>query len=491
MRNMPDRSRSHTGYTQQPALAKPFVNVVHRKSALSWLKSALFWRMLGIYFLLSLPALILAVLILDNGSQRTVAVVCWLSGLAIMMASTAITTGPIRDLLHVLMLPWESSEYRELLSRLQGRSDDVGDAAGFLAKRDSEHQRQLRDVKLLMSQSQSSATQLSAVMQAMVEGVIAVDKDERILFANRVACRLLEVETSAIQNRLIFECVRNKHLQETLQEALATGETATVEFHLTRKDAQISLVASPIAGGGAVLVLADVTDVRRLESMRRDFVSGVSHELKTPLTVIQACTETLLDGAIDEPDIAKRFLGQIEEQSERLLQLILGMLQLARVESGEQMLDIEPVDLFEVVEQVVSQMRPVAESKHIALDSNGESELFVMGDYQAIRTIVGNLVDNALKYTPEHGSVSVLLLTSDTAAVLRVIDTGVGISRKDQERIFERFYRVERDRNRERGGTGLGLAIVKHLCQALGAEVQLQSTPGKGSTIDITFPFRD
>lgn len=472
-------------------MGKPSTGLVYRKLALSWLYSALFWKTLGIYILFSFLALILWLLLLEDESARRVAGGVWLCMTFCAGVAIAVALGPAQRLFRVLQLPYESAEHRELLAILQNQSDDVGDAACALAKRDAERLRQLQDVNQLVKHSQSTATQLSAMMQAMVEGVIAVDSDERILFANRVACEMLEIDASTIQKRRIFECLRVRHVQETLQEALLQGEPATVEFRLRRNDAQVILVASPIPGSGAVLVLHDVTEVRRLESMRRDFVSSVSHELKTPLTVIQACTETLLDGTIDEPDVARRFLGQIEEQSERLLQLILGMLQLARVESGEQMLSSEPVDLFEISDCIVSQLTPVAAGKQIALTLNGAAEMFVLGDYQALRTVVGNLVDNALKYTPEGGSVTVTLSSDDTANRLRVCDTGVGISKADQERVFERFYRVERDRNRERGGTGLGLAIVKHLVQAMNAEIHLSSTLGKGSTIDIVFPFRD
>lgn len=472
-------------------MVKPSEWIVYRKSALSWLHSALFWKTLGIYILFSSVALILWLLFLDEPTERKIASGVWFCMTVCVAVSIAVALGPAQQLFRVLQLPYESSEHRELLAILQNRSDDVGDAACALAKRDAERLRQLQDVNQLVKHSQATATQLSAMMQAMVEGVIAVDSDERILFANRVACEMLEIDASAIQKRLIFECLRVRHVQETLQEALLLGEPATVEFRLRRNDAQVILVASPIPGSGAVLVLHDVTEVRRLESMRRDFVSSVSHELKTPLTVIQACTETLLDGTIEEPDVARRFLGQIEEQSERLLQLILGMLQLARVESGEHMLSSEPVDLFEISDCIVSQLMPVADGKQISLTLNGVSELFVLGDYQALRTVVGNLVDNALKYTPQGGSVTVTLHAGDTGNSLRVSDTGVGISEADQERVFERFYRVERDRNRERGGTGLGLAIVKHLLQAMNAEIHLCSALGKGSTIDVVFPFRD
>ena len=278
---------------------------------------------------------------------------------------------------------------------------------------------------------------------------------------------------------------------ETVRESVQQRIQANLEFRLARGNTQIALSASPIPTGGAVLVLDDVTEVRRLETMRRDFVSGVSHELKTPLTVIQACTETLLDGAIEDHSAARQFLQQIEEQSERLLQLILGMLQLARLESGEQVFQQEPVDLAETARQILTAMKPVAEGKQIRISQTGESELFVLADFQAVRTIVGNLVDNALKYTPEGGMVEIAVASDEHAASLKVVDNGVGIPLKEQARVFERFYRVERDRNRERGGTGLGLAIVKHLCHAMHAEIVLDSDIGQGCTITMRFPFQE
>ena len=418
-------------------------------------------------------------------------VAIWAVGTVCLAFTAANVVRPVGLLTQALQAREDSRQRRDVMNRLTARNDEPGDAARALARIDAERSVDHQNIEERQQQVRLSATQLSAVLQAMEEGVLAVAADERVLFANKAAGRLLNLDPVAIEGRMVFECLRISHVHEAVKEAITAAESVSVEFRLPRSEIMVAMVASPLATGGVVLVLVNVTEVRRMESMRRDFVSGVSHELKTPLTVIQACTETLLDGAIDEPETAKRFLGQIEQQSERLLQLILGMLQLARVESGQQLLDDEPVDVFNIADDVVAEMRPVAEGKRIALDLAGEKELFVLGDYQAIRTIVGNLVDNALKYTNEGGEVRVVLQTDTSGNSLCVTDTGVGISQTDQERVFERFYRVERDRNRERGGTGLGLAIVKHLSQSMGAEVNLTSTPGKGSSISIRFPFRE
>ena len=241
------------------------------------------------------------------------------------------------------------------------------------------------------SEFRESWTKLNAVLQAMSEGVVAIDADEKIQFANLAVCGMLDFTEGQVEGRLLFEVARNSHLQETVKQSLEEQKKTSVEFKVARTGSHLSLVTSPLPTGGAVLVLADVTGVRKLENMRRDFVGGVSHELKTPLTVIQACTETLLDGAITDPDAGPRFLRQIEEQSERLLHLIIAMMELARLESGEQVFRKEPVDLRRVVNKVASNMETVASNRSLTLSVSGADELFVLADFQAVRTIISNL----------------------------------------------------------------------------------------------------
>ena len=203
--------------------------------------------------------------------------------------------------------------------------------------------------------------------------------------------------------------------------------------------------------------------------------------------MIQACTDTLLGGALSDPTAAERFLKQIEEQSERLLQLILGMLQLARVESGQQVLHIEPVDVVTVADDVLRGFRTVADTKSVQLFLTGTNDMTIIADDQALQTIISNLVDNALKHTKAGGGVTVELIADQFSKAIVVRDTGTGIRQELLGRIFERFYRVDRDRSRERGGSGLGLAIVKHLCQALGATVSVKSEFGHGSEFRVQF----
>lgn len=424
-------------------------------------------------------------------ADKSVIVTSGLCGLASIFIVAAVLVRPAGALAEATHRHRTGLDARDQLLRLCDRRDEFGAIAADFVQQESSFRAKLHEAHERERDMRSSATQFSAMLQSMVDGVIAVDSQERILFANHVFCEMFDLDASKIAGRPVFEAVRNTHFQEVAHEAVAHRQQQSIEFRLVNKKMQVSMSAAPISGSGAVLVLNDVSEVRRLESMRRDFVSSVSHELKTPLTVIQACTETLLDGAVDDGDNARRFLHQIEEQSERLLQLIIRMLHLARVESGELVLSQTAVDLAQVSADVAASMTHVARGKGIELNVDGLSELFVLADDQAVRTIVSNLVDNAIIYTPEGGRIKITLRADDDAAVLSVTDTGIGISEANQERIFERFYRVDRDRNRERGGTGLGLAIVKHLCQAMHAEISLKSTLGQGSVISVKFPFHD
>ncbi len=220
--------------------------------------------------------------------------------------------------------------------------------------------------------------------------------------------------------------------------------------------------------------------------MRRDFVANVSHELKTPLAGIKAYAETLREGAIHDQEHNIDFLRRIESQAERLEQLILDMLSLARVESGEQPFEMENIDVRTTVSDCLKRHAALAEAKHISLQVEPpESPLAVRADREGLRQILDNLLDNAIKYTPQAGRVTIRWRRDDELAVFEVEDTGIGIATSEQQRVFERFYRVDRARSRELGGTGLGLSIVKHLAQAFGGGVSLRSRPGHGSVFIV------
>ena len=372
------------------------------------------------------------------------------------------------------------------------RNDELGTLAEAFNTMSHELSARIFELRQTSQELRESSQMLSTVFRSMVEGVIAVDNDENILFANEAARDLLDFGDRNLVGRLVWECVRNESVRTVVRQAL-NGSERSIECELPRNGIVVEIEASPLAGEpcpGVVLVFHDVTDLRRLENIRRDFASNVSHELKTPLTIIQTATETLLDGALEDKDYARRFLQRIHEQGQRLEVLILDLLQLARIESGEQGFDVTSVSVRQVVESLIEELLSLAETRKVTLDVDApDEELCVAADSGAFRTIIENLLSNALKYTPTGGRVVISWRKDQSHALITVRDTGVGISRENQSRIFERFFRVDRARTREIGGTGLGLSIVKHLANVFSAQVSVKSEIGKGSEFTVRIPL--
>ena len=236
-----------------------------------------------------------------------------------------------------------------------------------------------------------------------------------------------------------------------------------------------------------MIVLHDLTELRRLENVRRELVANVSHELKTPLTVIKGYAETLRLGAVNDPEHNLQFIHRIEEQADRLHELIQDLLQIARLEAGSETFDLGSVPLDELISECASQFADVAATKGVTLATESLlADVAAWADEEGVRTILNNLVDNALKFTPAGGRITMRCLADDESVTVEVQDTGIGIAADDQARIFERFYRVDKARSRELGGTGLGLSIVKHLAQAFGGNVSVESRPASGSTFRVT-----
>jgi len=373
------------------------------------------------------------------------------------------------------------------------RDDAVG-AAGRLARRFNQVAPELES---RIERLEEERHQLQAVLSGMAEGVVAVDSRRRLVFANPAAERLFGLGPDA-NGRLVAELIRVPPVQDAVAATLAGGEPYRGEVVVPGRGLAaanpalaLAVQGTPLPGSppsGAVLVFHDVTELRRLERMRQDFVANASHELKTPLASIKAYTETLLDWALHDDEVNGRFLGLIDEQVDRLNALIHDMLSLSKLESGQEPYRHEPTALAPVVRRCVEGQRDRAEAKGLALGlaiDRLEDDVLVRADAEALRQILDNLIDNAIKYTAAGGSVEVGARLDGDEVVLSVADTGVGIPRDDLPRIFERFYRVDKARSREIGGTGLGLSIVKHLVQSLGGQVQVESRSGLGSTFIV------
>jgi two-component system phosphate regulon sensor histidine kinase PhoR len=342
--------------------------------------------------------------------------------------------------------------------------------------------------------------QLSAVLSCMAEGVIAVDARRRLVFANASADQLFGLGPSSV-GRLVLELIRSPQVHQAVEASLAGPEPYRGEITLAGREPTarvppriLSVHGTPLPGSpppGAVLVFHDVTDLRRLERIRLDFVANASHELKTPLASIKAFTETLLDWALHDESVNAKFLHRIDEQADRLNQLVLDLLSLARLESGQEAYEHVPLALAAVLNSCVEGHRERAAAKQLTLRldcGNLDASVLVLADEEAVRPIFDNLIDNAIKYTPQGGSVCITCQASDGQVWVDVSDTGIGIPREDLPRVFERFYRVDKARSRELGGTGLGLSIVKHMVQSIGGQVSVESRVGVGSRFQVLLP---
>jgi len=336
-----------------------------------------------------------------------------------------------------------------------------------------------------------------AILAGMVEGVIAIDRDERIVHINSAAEAILGVSSSDAMGKRIWEATRVREASDALSAAMQEQETNIAEARIASpdKDQVVQLIATPLRSGageleGAILVLHDVSELRKLEKIRSDFITNVSHELKTPLAAIRGLVETMIDDRDMDDETHSRFLVRVHEQSARLGALVVDLLAISRLEADEGGVQFEPVDLREPVAEAFRTLAPVADNEQLELKAEvPDTAVPIRGDAETLRELAENLVGNAIKYTPRGGKVRVRLAVEGALAVLEVEDTGIGIAPEHQGRVFERFYRVDKARSRQLGGTGLGLSIVKHVALAHGGNVSLRSAPGEGSTFRVQFPL--
>jgi two-component system, OmpR family, phosphate regulon sensor histidine kinase PhoR len=337
--------------------------------------------------------------------------------------------------------------------------------------------------------------ELETVLDSVADGLIAIDSADVVTHLNPEARRMFDVSRDVV-GRPFWEITRDAALSDLVAQVKRDGrpaEGSLIGHTVPRRDleARVSPKAGPNeAWRGAVLVFRDVTRLHRLEAVRRDFVANVSHEMKTPLTSIQGYVETLLSGALDDPAVARDFLAKIERNSKNLGHLVTDLLVLSRVEAGGIQVDPDPFPLFSVVSEAAAACADKAREKGLEFQVvPGSREVVIRGDRDLLVRALVNLLDNAIQYTPSGGRVAVKLNRAETRADVTVADTGIGIPAGDLERVFERFYRVDRARSRALGGTGLGLAIVKHVAERHGGSIRVVSVEGKGSSFTLSLPL--
>ncbi|OQY17223.1 MAG: hypothetical protein B6I32_01365 [Desulfobacterium sp. 4572_20] len=364
--------------------------------------------------------------------------------------------------------------------------DEVGDLAYSFNRMSEELQRQMGDLAREVSEKE-------ALLSSMIEGVLAIDRDEHVILINQAAQRMLELGPDDALGKFHWEVIRNSEINNLFKEVLKTKEQKEVKLQIGPLDERAFMVyAAPIRawGGnilGVVAVFHDVTEIRRLEKVRMEFVANVSHELRTPLTSIKGFVETLKRGAIDERENAVNFLDIIERHTDRLNQLITDLLDLSRVETGKKKMDFQPIKVEELINRAVSHFMEISNKNRPKIKYNIPSDLpMVLADEEGIETVLKNLLDNAVKYTPKRGEINITSTDKDDYIEIAVVDNGIGIPSRDLPRIFERFYCVDKARSRELGGTGLGLSIVKHIIEAHGGTVGVESEVGEGSRFTFT-----
>ncbi|HLF18805.1 MAG TPA: ATP-binding protein [Candidatus Omnitrophota bacterium] len=366
-------------------------------------------------------------------------------------------------------------------------NDEIGDLAESINYMSDQ-------IKTRIDEVTRSKSRLEAVLLSMFEGMMVVNEEGRILLMNQRLRDFLRVTQEPL-GRKPLEIIRNIEIQDLTDKVLSLEkgvESKELVVHLP-EERTLQIHATPVIRDGktegAVLVFHDITELRRLEKVRQDFVANVSHELRTPLTSIKGYAETLLEGAIDDKANARDFLEIIYTDAGRLSNLVNDLLDLSRIESGKAEFDIKPVALDPIVERVITALSNQAKTKAIEIRKDLPKQLpKVLMDDTAIAQVLLNLVDNAIKYNKISGSVLISAKDEGHSVKVFVQDTGIGIPQEDLPRIFERFYRVDKARSRELGGTGLGLSIVKHIVSAHQGDVFVESTPGRGSTLSFTLP---
>ncbi|MDP3787142.1 MAG: ATP-binding protein [Candidatus Omnitrophota bacterium] len=369
---------------------------------------------------------------------------------------------------------------------IHSSKDEIGELAGTLNKMAQDIEDKIKGVR---TQNQ----QLAAIFNSMIEGVIVVDKAGRIVSINPTIEKIFGVSKKDTEGRLFLEAIRNNDMAELINDILKKGEPSSKEISLVLPVRRIfQLNATPFFDNqivnGCLAVIHDITEIRRLETMRSDFVANVSHELKTPLTSIKGFVETLLESALDDKENNRNFLKIIQDHTERLNVLVTDLLILSHLESKEITLERRDFNLRQLADEVMMGFDSQLKKKGIEAKNELAADLSVKADRERIGQVFTNFLDNAIKFNREGGSIGIYNQESGGKVKITVEDSGIGIPEKDVPRIFERFYRVDKAHSRELGGTGLGLSIVKHIIELHNGNIGVESTEGLGSKFWFTLP---
>jgi len=368
---------------------------------------------------------------------------------------------------------------------LPSGDDDLGALAQSL-------RRTVPRIRGLLESLKLEGSRREAILTSMVEGVLAVDKDLRVTFCNNSFARTVGARIPVNPGMQLVELVRDPTLIEIMMDVLATGERVERRLTLAAADQHsFEVLAGPMAGPstpGALAILHDVTELERLERVRKDFVANVSHELRTPLAAIRGYAETLLDGALEDHQNNRRFVEIIEAQATRLTNIASDLLTISELESNNAATAPKPISIRAALGSAMRTVESVARVRGVRLLCDKVDGVQVLGNELQFEQVFVNLLDNAVKFNRPNGEVRVEAQATEDTAQIIISDTGIGIPSEDLPRVFERFYRVDKARSREMGGTGLGLSIVKHVIEQMGGTVVVTSQVGQGSRFTLTVP---
>jgi two-component system phosphate regulon sensor histidine kinase PhoR len=406
-------------------------------------------------------------------------------GLALVLGSIVArqTIKPIKRMIQVSR-KFSGGDFSRRI--LRPSRDEIGELAVTLNNMAQEIENKIKEIK---TQNQK----LSAIFNSMIEGVIVIAKTGHIVSINSTIEKIFSVTKDTVEGKIFLEAIRNNDIAEVINAVLNKGGLLSKEITLVYPVHRIFEVsAAPIfdndAISGCLVVIHDITEIRRLETVRSDFVANVSHELKTPLTSIKGFVETLLEGALDDKENNRNFLKIIQDHAERLNNLVEDLLSLSHLESKEITLNKKNFNLRQQLEDVISGFKSQIKKKNIDIKNELSANIAVTADKDRIEHVFINLLDNAIKFNKERGAIQIFSQQINGGIKVIVEDSGIGIPEKDIPRIFERFYRVDKARSRELGGTGLGLSIVKHIVELHGGSVGVESTEGFGSKFWFILP---
>jgi two-component system phosphate regulon sensor histidine kinase PhoR len=421
---------------------------------------------------------------LVNRMTVTIIIAMVIAALIVVLAAWLITrtiTKPIKDVTEAAEIIASGELGHRILINTKDEASQLAHAFNQMSSKLQEMIATISDDK----------ARLETVLDNMADGIIMTDKGSNIQIINKATEKIFGASNREVTDRPLIEVVRDFEIDELLKSCLETGQGQVIQFESGASQRFLRVIAIPLHGGkldGAILLIQDLTEIKGLQTMRQELIGNISHEFRTPLAGIKAMVETMREGAVDDKELARDFLARIEDEVNRLMQLVAELTELSRIETGGAQLELGPVDLNSLLEDTITQLTPQAARNQLTIRHKPSGDLpSVNADRERIRKVIINLLHNAIKFTGAGGNITVTAKVAGGKAIVTIADTGLGIAREDLPHIFERFYKS--DKGRSGGGTGMGLAIAKHIIEAHGGSIQVDSEEGQGATFSFSLPL--